>query len=91
MKLRVLGLLFATLALTHAHAASAQSAAPDTSTDPFLRLEVQHGARTMARRAVRRAGGAAVHRFALRRRRGIRTARSRVFICMDRHGLTTAR
>lgn len=48
MKLRVLGLVFATLALTRTHAASAQSAAPDTSADPFLWLEDQHGARAMA-------------------------------------------
>src|SRR6185437_7632996 len=47
MKLRVLGLVFATLALTPTHVASAQSAAPDTSPDPFLWLEDQHGARAM--------------------------------------------
>ncbi len=47
MKLRVLGLVFATLALTHARPASAQSAVSDTSSDPFLWLEDQHGARAM--------------------------------------------
>ena len=48
MKLRVLGLVFASLALTHGRTASAQSGAPDSTSDPFLWLEDQHGARAMA-------------------------------------------
>lgn len=42
------GLILATLTVTMGHAAAAQSAAPDTSSDPFLWLEDQHGARAMA-------------------------------------------